>query len=357
MAQRTNDVGVNKSVIRLLAVAGAIDAIHDNVIEADATAAGFTITLPLASICEGWSYLIKKIDATANVVTLNAAGVETIDGELTVVLAAQWDQIQITSDGVGWLIDSVYSTLTDPNNADFGTFPGAVDADSLVVQTTSTFKGQIDQQAAALNHDVAKVFADSPYAAIASDSIIRWDTTVGACTQTLPAIAGMRNRMLFINKSVQTNTLTIDPAGADTIDGEATKVLSSNESVLLYAPSAGTDWRILGTYSETPTYRNLIVSGAGDTLNVDDNVVVGATAAGTDAENVLALSNNATEPTTFVDLVQLYASDIAAGRATLALQTEENAAIDVVADSTHTLTIFVNLAGVKTAARLLLAIP
>ncbi len=73
------------------------------------------------------------------------------------------------------------------------------------------------------------------------------------------------------------------------------------------------------------------------------NVIVGpAFQAGTTANGVLALSNGATAPTTSVDLAQLSSIDIAAGRATLALTTEETVAADIALASTNSLTVFIN---------------
>jgi len=56
----------------------------------DATTAAFTFTLPPA-VGGGYRLSFKKIDASVNAVTIDAAGAETIDGALTKVLAAQWD--------------------------------------------------------------------------------------------------------------------------------------------------------------------------------------------------------------------------------------------------------------------------
>ena len=68
----------------------------------DATAAARTITLPAASACTGRVYNIKKIDSSVNTVTIDANASETIDGALTIVISAQYQNIQIQSNGVGW---------------------------------------------------------------------------------------------------------------------------------------------------------------------------------------------------------------------------------------------------------------
>lgn len=69
-------------------------------IRADATAGIFTITLPAAVSNQGRSILIKKIDATANAVTISRAGTDTIEGSTTASLATQWTRIHLISNGV-----------------------------------------------------------------------------------------------------------------------------------------------------------------------------------------------------------------------------------------------------------------
>jgi hypothetical protein len=70
----------------------------------DATAANRIITLPTAAGITGRQYIIKKIDSSANTVTIEAAGTETIDGALNVILYAQWDYIIVISNGTNWEI-------------------------------------------------------------------------------------------------------------------------------------------------------------------------------------------------------------------------------------------------------------
>lgn len=86
-------------------------------------------------------------------------------------------------------------------------------------------------------------------------------------------------------------------------------------------------------------------------VRVQNNVVIGSTFAGTDANKVLALHNSATAPSDSADLVQLYAVDLSAGNATLGLSLERAVAIDAAVISTHTLTVKIN----GTNYRLLLA--
>jgi len=113
----SGNVGINETVpTSKLHVAGPISTAistktttytitaTDSTILADANTAGFTITLPTAVGATGRIYVIKKIDSTGNVVTIDANGSETIDGSLTQSLDAQWESITIQSNGANWFI-------------------------------------------------------------------------------------------------------------------------------------------------------------------------------------------------------------------------------------------------------------
>ena len=76
----------------------------DFVVLADATSAGFTLTLPTAASITGRLYHIKKIDASANAVVIDGNAAETIDGAATVSISAQNQSYHIISDGTNWRV-------------------------------------------------------------------------------------------------------------------------------------------------------------------------------------------------------------------------------------------------------------
>jgi hypothetical protein len=76
----------------------------DGTILCDATAGGFTVSLPTAATSTNRIFNIKKVDATGNVVTIDGSGAETIDGSLTQTLDAQWESVVIQSNGSAWFI-------------------------------------------------------------------------------------------------------------------------------------------------------------------------------------------------------------------------------------------------------------
>lgn len=81
-------------------------AFNDGAILVDASGGAVTVSLPAASSEPGRLVHVKKIDASANAVTVDAAGADLIDGSGTVVLAAQYDAVRLVSDGVSawWLL-------------------------------------------------------------------------------------------------------------------------------------------------------------------------------------------------------------------------------------------------------------
>jgi hypothetical protein len=76
----------------------------DSTLLCDATTAAFTVTLPAAASNSGLTYIIKKIDASVNAVTVDANLAETIDGALTKVLSAQYAFVVIQSNGTNWFV-------------------------------------------------------------------------------------------------------------------------------------------------------------------------------------------------------------------------------------------------------------
>ena len=64
----------------------------------------YTITLPAANLNTGRVYKIKNIDPQGDVITIDANGSETIEGELTYALQPYKHSITLISDGANWHI-------------------------------------------------------------------------------------------------------------------------------------------------------------------------------------------------------------------------------------------------------------
>ena len=78
---------------------------NDGMILVDATGGARTVNLKAATNMAGKVYVIKKIDAGVNAVTVDPNGAETIDGAATYALALQWASVTIRCDGTAWYIE------------------------------------------------------------------------------------------------------------------------------------------------------------------------------------------------------------------------------------------------------------
>lgn len=78
-----------------------LDNTHHTV-RVDASGGAVTINLPTAASSTGRVYVIKKIDATANAVTIDGDGAETIDGAATVSTTTQYVSYMIQSNATSW---------------------------------------------------------------------------------------------------------------------------------------------------------------------------------------------------------------------------------------------------------------
>jgi len=75
--------------------------VNENVVFA--SGGGFTLTLPPAATATKM-LCIKKIDSSMDVITIDGNDSETIDGQLTYLLEAQYMYVNIVSNGSNWLI-------------------------------------------------------------------------------------------------------------------------------------------------------------------------------------------------------------------------------------------------------------
>lgn len=76
----------------------------DSVLLANASAQTMVITLPLAENSVSTKITVKKIDSTANRVTIEPQGAETIDGASTLELSIPNLSATIVCDGFNWYV-------------------------------------------------------------------------------------------------------------------------------------------------------------------------------------------------------------------------------------------------------------
>jgi hypothetical protein len=74
----------------------------DSLVLVDCTSGAKTVTLLTAAGRSGREITVKKIDATDNLATIDAAGSETLDGALTVGLSQKNASRTYKSDGTNW---------------------------------------------------------------------------------------------------------------------------------------------------------------------------------------------------------------------------------------------------------------
>jgi len=76
---------------------------NDDIILANAAGGALTITLPTA-VGSTKVYAVKKIDSSANTVTVATTGGQTIDGGATAVMKVQYACVTVASDGANWFV-------------------------------------------------------------------------------------------------------------------------------------------------------------------------------------------------------------------------------------------------------------
>jgi hypothetical protein len=74
----------------------------DDVIYVDDTSGSVTITLPTAVGADGKVYVIEKVDASTNTVTVATTSSQTIDGATNVVLNNAMEKVTVQSNGHNW---------------------------------------------------------------------------------------------------------------------------------------------------------------------------------------------------------------------------------------------------------------
>lgn len=82
-----------------------------NLIAADATAGAFIVTLPAAATAgDGYEVTVMKVDSSANIVTVDGSGAETINGVADLNLPDQYSSAVFRTDGTQWYASAVTQT-------------------------------------------------------------------------------------------------------------------------------------------------------------------------------------------------------------------------------------------------------
>jgi hypothetical protein len=105
---------------------------YDGIMKVSASGAARTITLPPAANHIGREVVVIKTDSSANTVTINGDGSETVGGSLTLVLSTANERVHIVSNGTGWEAKSRTAIPYDVRN--FGAVLDGVTDDLPAVQ-------------------------------------------------------------------------------------------------------------------------------------------------------------------------------------------------------------------------------
>ena len=108
------------------AAAYTVTTSDDNaVIKADASSGDVSITLlPAATAGDKFRTIIKKVDATQNLVTITADGAETIDGLSSITLEGKYEGVTLRCDGTGWVIEALTGQSVSVSRVNIGATPG-----------------------------------------------------------------------------------------------------------------------------------------------------------------------------------------------------------------------------------------
>lgn len=98
-----------------------VAADNGRVITVDASGAARTVTLPpVATAGAGFKLVVKKTDVSANTVTIDGDGAETIDDAETMVLRLHNQSVALVCDGAAWHVMAEGSVFESGSNANGG---------------------------------------------------------------------------------------------------------------------------------------------------------------------------------------------------------------------------------------------
>jgi hypothetical protein len=134
-----------------------------------------TITLPAANALGGRPirYQIEKTDSTANTVTVQRAGADTIEGATSVVLSGQWASVTLVSDGVGaWVLLRPDIPAATSAVAGISRFASAAETDAGSLANVAVTPAALGIS--------ARSFAASGYQRLPGGLIIQWGSVAPA---------------------------------------------------------------------------------------------------------------------------------------------------------------------------------
>lgn len=243
-------------------------------IYADATSGALTLTLPAATT--GNLYRIVKIDSSANTVTISRAGADTINGSTSIVLAKQYDSMNIQSDrSTHWYAHAFSGSYTanKPLIGNGTTAPsvGAASGNTTTFATTSgtlTSTHCVKIDASGNLVDSGATCAGSP-TAVTLTKLTSTGTTTGyvftvtAANATAGATYTNNAQTFTVLSTISAGTLLFtSSAGAPTGSGTLTKATGTGDATITFSANSA-----LATYtvpsSPAPLYLKIRMVGGG----------------------------------------------------------------------------------------------
>lgn len=193
------------------------------IMEVSAASAGLNFVLPPADeVSTGEDFLLKNIGAETFTIQDNGGNtVATLDAG-----AAKYFYLTDNSTA-----DGVWSVLT------FGAGSSAVDAGALIGYGIKAINSSLNQ-----SHPVVDTGSLTTISGIHRAKVYNY--TGGAGSLPLTAVATLGDDFFFLLRNSGSGTLTVDPSGAELIDGAATIDLQPGESALIV--TSGAAWFSVG---------------------------------------------------------------------------------------------------------------
>jgi hypothetical protein len=139
-----------------------------------------TITLPAANALGGRPirYQIEKTDSTANTVTVQRAGADTIEGATSVVLSGQWASVTLVSDGVGaWVALRPNIPAATSGLAGISRFATAAETDAGTLSDVAVTPAALQIS--------SRLFAANGYQRLPGGLILQWGSATTAAGGSL----------------------------------------------------------------------------------------------------------------------------------------------------------------------------
>lgn len=188
----------------------------------DCSSGAISVTLPtISAMTVRGAIAFRKTDSTANALTINRGGTDTIESGTSTV---------INSHDTGLILCPDATSNWEVGGNWFG------EANSHSLCRSYDAYNDTDSPVTLTNDDAGK--------------LILCDCTSGAITINLPTIANMSTvGGIAVKKTdTSTNAVTVSPGGADTIDAGASATISSPDTTIMLVPNvAATNWANIGS--------------------------------------------------------------------------------------------------------------